>query len=214
MDILIKAGSVVLFLLQELDLKLDLEQLSDEMNKSDLYNIERYSDSFSFFSTAFKQSIMSDFNILDIEQHVKKHVSFFLFSKSESIDLKNIWEATKGIDPKFNLKSLNSFFSKIDLVPRKARISALMPKHALDKHIDFSIEHAVRIHMPLKSSSNCFFYQEQSENIRKYQFTEGKMYAINVGVPHFVENQSNEIRFHLIFDILKCDYYKIGLKNV
>ncbi len=86
-----------------------------------------------------------------------------------------------------------------------------LPSHTkISTHIDdqFSLVNSHRFHLPIKTNSDIIFYIDSLP----YEFKRGQWYEINNQLPHGVENNSDDDRVHLIFDIMP--FYISRLSNI
>lgn len=83
-------------------------------------------------------------------------------------------------------------------IQKRVFLAKLEPKRNIAPHGDYGyhLENCRRIHIPIKSNPNVFFFI----NHEKYSFQEGLIFEINNQLVHSVENNSDEERIHLIID--------------
>lgn len=118
-----------------------------------------------------------------------------------------------------NMDSLEHFMSLCDdlkIMFKKAygpgsskniQFSLLNPKSEIKKHVDngelFETSH--RIHIPLITNEFVDFYIDN----KKYNFSEGEVVEINNSKCHYVKNNSNCDRIHLIIDYIPKYFPKL-----
>lgn len=93
---------------------------------------------------------------------------------------------------------LDSFTSKITRV----RLAYLSPGFEIKPHVDYDPSYIVRFHLPLITNENVKMGFER--NGKKLQFhlpANGRLYFFNSGLKHWVNNDSDQGRLHLIIDV-------------
>ena len=82
----------------------------------------------------------------------------------------------------------------------KTMLTLLPPKTKVKEHIDGGIlENVHRIHVPIVSNKECIFNIDKKD----YYFKEGYCFEFDNTRSHYVNNQSNNSRIHLIIDLIK-----------
>jgi hypothetical protein len=91
----------------------------------------------------------------------------------------------------------------------KIELSIIPPNSLLDWHHDIYLKDKLteRLHVPLVTSSNTTFYAQWFDDPQVYGFRmkAGNLYRLNNRVPHTVENEGTEARFHLMLNYMKAD---------
>lgn len=83
----------------------------------------------------------------------------------------------------------------------RVRLAVLMANSEIQPHIDHGGQNMMRLHLPLITNENCFFFSRQKgQTQKKHLPADGSMYTFNVGKRHWVINEGNEPRLHLIID--------------
>jgi hypothetical protein len=87
----------------------------------------------------------------------------------------------------------------------RVELVRMLPNTNIRRHVDGGPMLAVtrRCHLPIITNEKVFFTVYQDTVNMK----EGKAYEINNSMPHSVQNASNEMRVHLIIDILPNKYF-------
>jgi hypothetical protein len=93
-------------------------------------------------------------------------------------------------------KNLNKFYGKGYFV--RLVLANLLPNGIIPYHVDsgLSLEKNHRIHIPIKTNENVYFYVGDEERNIKV----GEIVEINNNILHSVENRSDKNRIHLIVD--------------
>jgi hypothetical protein len=95
-------------------------------------------------------------------------------------------------------KIFDMFTSKIT----RARLTFLDAHHDIKPHIDYDTTLVCRYHIPILTNSEVKFFI-QSKNI-VHEFTmpaDGRIFFFNQGLKHWVKNDSDYPRLHLIIDV-------------
>ena len=127
------------------------------------------------------------------------------------------WEPGNPVDPidVYSLKTItgisqlhNIFFILEKYYSGKvvrAEFVRMLPNTDVKRHVDGGPMLAVtrRCHIPIITNTNVFFtVYKDTMNMK-----EGMAYEINNSMPHSVQNASDEMRVHLIIDILPDKYF-------
>lgn len=88
----------------------------------------------------------------------------------------------------------------------RGRLLESHPGHRLAEHSDGPIR--LTMHVPITSHSDNLFYL----NKKAYHLeNDGCAYVINTSLPHWIENKSQEVRTHLIFNIGRMSFWPLNL---
>jgi hypothetical protein len=95
-------------------------------------------------------------------------------------------------------KILNMFTSKITRV----RLAYIAGNHDLKPHIDYDPSYIARYHIPIITNTGVSMYMNRNGQIyKKHLPADGRVYFFNTGIKHWVENNSDQDRVHLIIDV-------------
>ena len=95
-------------------------------------------------------------------------------------------------------KILNMFTSKVTRV----RLAYIAGNHDLKPHIDYDPTYIVRYHIPIITNPGVNMYMERNGQIYKRHLpVDGRVYFFNTGIKHWVTNDSDQDRVHLIIDV-------------
>jgi hypothetical protein len=93
---------------------------------------------------------------------------------------------------------INLFESKITRV----RLACLKANFEIKPHVDYDPSYITRYHIPIITNDNVKMYLERNNNIIEYVLpADGKIYFFNSGLKHWVKNNSDKDRLHLIVDV-------------
>lgn len=95
-------------------------------------------------------------------------------------------------------KILNMFTSKITRV----RLAYIAGNHDLKPHVDYDPSYIVRYHIPIITNTGVSMYMKRNSQVyKKHLPADGRVYFFNTGIMHWVNNDSNQDRVHLIIDV-------------
>ena len=93
---------------------------------------------------------------------------------------------------------LDGFQSKITRV----RLAWLAPMFQIQPHVDYDPTYIVRYHIPIITNSKVHMYMQRNKQIFKQHLpADGRIYFFNAGLKHWVINESDQGRLHLIVDV-------------
>jgi len=83
----------------------------------------------------------------------------------------------------------------------RVRFAMLAPRFKVDPHIDHDPSYVTRYHIPIVTNPDCWMGVERNGKSRKVNFkADGRVYFLNTGFKHWIENNSDQWRVHLIVD--------------
>lgn len=95
-------------------------------------------------------------------------------------------------------KILDMFTSKITRV----RLAYIAGNHDLKPHIDYDPSYIVRYHIPIVTNPGVTMHMDRSgTHYSRHLPADGRVYFFNTGVRHWVNNDSDLARVHLIIDV-------------
>jgi hypothetical protein len=95
-------------------------------------------------------------------------------------------------------KVLDMFTSKITRV----RLAYIAGHHELKPHIDYDTTYIVRYHIPIVTNPGAVMHMDRNgAEYARHLPADGKVYFFNTGIKHWVTNDSDEARVHLIIDV-------------
>jgi hypothetical protein len=95
-------------------------------------------------------------------------------------------------------KIFNMFTSKITRV----RLAYIAGNHDVKPHIDYDPSYITRYHIPIITNTGVSMYMSRNEKVyKKHLPADGRIYFFNTGIKHWVENNSDQNRLHLIIDV-------------
>lgn len=152
--------------------------------------------------------------LTDIDPSKMKTDSHTLFASSTSI-----FSRTKRLNPlsdtyipeadelNYNIrnKHVTDIFSEIldtfNSTVTRVRLAVLMPKFNIKPHVDYDPSYITRYHIPIfTNEQNIFGIKIKNENIEFNMKADGSVYFLNTGLLHWVNNNSDFPRLHLIID--------------
>ena len=92
---------------------------------------------------------------------------------------------------------LNMFESQVTRV----RLAVIMPKFTIKPHVDYDPSYITRYHIPIFTNDQVVFgAKTKDRNISYTMPADGSVYFFNSGMLHWVSNNSDVPRLHLIID--------------
>lgn len=155
----------------------------------------------------YRQLYLTDFDTSKASSEVNLHNT-------------NIFERTKRLDPNdprylaeadelnYGVRNelvtgifkdiLDQFQSKITRV----RLAYLSPKFEIKPHVDYDPSYIVRYHIPIITNPKvCMGFERQGKTLKYHLPADGRIYFFNSGIKHWVKNESDQGRLHLIVDV-------------
>lgn len=92
---------------------------------------------------------------------------------------------------------LDSFTSQVT----RTRLAVLMPGMKIKPHVDYDPTYITRYHIPIFTNDDIVFGMREKGEDKEFKMpADGSVYFFNSGLLHWVSNNSNEPRLHLIVD--------------
>ena len=100
---------------------------------------------------------------------------------------------------------LDMIEEKIGHVTR-TRYAVLMPGEEIKPHMDINTDKAIRIHVPLITNEKCVFgVKGKKTQVEKHMEADGSVWFINQGYQHWVKNDGDQPRVHLVVSVVGQD---------
>lgn len=94
-------------------------------------------------------------------------------------------------------KTFDMFKSKIT----RARLAYLDAGHEIKPHYDYDTSYITRYHIPLLTKPEVMFFTKREGKVyQRHIPADGRVYFLNAGFVHWVKNNSDSPRLHLIID--------------
>lgn len=88
----------------------------------------------------------------------------------------------------------------------RVRFAYLAPGFQVKPHIDYDPSYVTRYHIPMITNDKCIVCVNRKDEVRTVNFAaDGRIYFLNTGHKHWVENNSDQWRLHLIIDVQNQD---------
>lgn len=85
----------------------------------------------------------------------------------------------------------------------RSRFAVLMPGEEIKPHMDINTDKAIRIHIPLFTKKECIVgVKGKKTSIEKHLPADGSVWFLNQGFTHWVKNNSDVPRVHLVFSVV------------
>lgn len=155
----------------------------------------------------YKQLYLTDFDTAKTSNKVQLH-STNQFERTKRLDPSDPRYLPEADELNYGVRNhlvkgileeiLDSFSSKVTRV----RLAYLSPGFEIKPHVDYDPSYIVRFHLPLITNENVIMGFERNGQQLKYHLpANGKLYFFNSGIKHWVKNNSNQGRLHLIIDV-------------
>lgn len=189
--------------------------IANEFNKNNFFK-EEYAPSLE--GEFYKQLYLTDFD-------VSKSSSKIILEKT------SIFKRTKRLDPskveylpeadELNYGVRNSLVSGIleeildmfDSKVTRVRLAYLKENFEIKPHVDYDPSYIVRYHIPIITNDKVTMSVERNGNIASmYLPADGRIFFFNSGLKHWVSNNSDVGRLHLIIDVHgQSELEKLGI---
>lgn len=137
----------------------------------------------------------------------------FEFNWNPGLPIRSVKANTLGEKSELELLGIYKLLeSYADGIVVNAEIISMNPKSRIRMHKDRgnSLYVVRRFHIPIKTNQQVFFTVDG----KKYNLAEGNAYELNNAKYHSVRNDSDEIRIHLIVDVMPSEYYEKSSLNL
>lgn len=95
-------------------------------------------------------------------------------------------------------KIFDMFSSKIT----RARLAFMAPGHEIKAHVDYDTTLVCRYHIPILTNPDVKFFVQRGTSVHKFHMpADGRVYFFNQGLKHWVKNDGDTARLHLIIDV-------------
>jgi len=85
----------------------------------------------------------------------------------------------------------------------RTRYAVLMPGEEIKEHRDINTDKAIRIHIPLVTDQEVIFgVRGKKTTVEQHMAADGGIWFINQAYPHYVKNESNKPRVHLVMSVI------------
>jgi hypothetical protein len=88
--------------------------------------------------------------------------------------------------------------------PTRCRLARMHPGSSIKPHIDYDTDYSIRVHIPIMTNDGSFFFvrrRPSDEPARYHLPADGRCWFINQGFIHWVENNGDTDRIHLILSL-------------
>lgn len=85
----------------------------------------------------------------------------------------------------------------------RSRFAVLMPGEEIKPHLDINTDKAIRIHIPLITNEDCVIgVQGKNRKVEMHMPADGSVWFLNQAYSHWVKNNGNTPRVHLVFVVI------------
>ena len=124
-----------------------------------------------------------------------------MISQSKDLHILNEhdWNVpTESFKGSYFFDCIKSFKSQVI----RARLTMLGPGKRVAPHIDYNVNHAVRIIVPIYTNKQCWnYFWRRGQKIKIHIPADGHPWFLNVGLKHSVENLGNSNRIVFMFSL-------------
>lgn len=114
-------------------------------------------------------------------------------------------EFNHNVVDQYRVGELGRIFQMFDGKVNRVRLAYLSPRFHVQAHIDYDPSYIFRYHIPLITNELCTMNCAE----RAVHFpADGGIYWLNTGLKHWVENNSDQGRIHLIIDVSGEEEYE------
>lgn len=97
---------------------------------------------------------------------------------------------------------LASLLDEFDSPITRVRLAYLSKHFEIGAHVDYDPKYVVRYHIPIITNPAVkMFMQRKNQVIEQHLPADGRIYFFNSGLKHWVRNDSDQGRLHLIIDV-------------
>jgi hypothetical protein len=84
----------------------------------------------------------------------------------------------------------------------RTRFAYMAPGHSIKPHIDYNTTYSIRVHIPIVTNQDAFMCAKTKDGIQKIHIpADGSVWFLNTGLTHWVENNGNSGRIHLVISL-------------
>ena len=155
----------------------------------------------------YRQLYLTDFDTTKASANVNLH-NTNIFERTKRLDPANPRYLPEADELNYGVRNelvsgpletiLNSFESKITRV----RLAYLSKNFEITAHVDYDPSYIVRYHIPIITNPEVKMFMQRGDNVVEQHLpADGKIYFFNSGIKHWVRNDSDQGRLHLIVDV-------------
>lgn len=84
----------------------------------------------------------------------------------------------------------------------RTRFAYMAPGHKIKPHIDYNTTYSIRVHIPIITNKAAFMFVKNKDGVHKMHMpADGSVWFLNTGMTHWVENNGNDGRVHLVISL-------------
>jgi hypothetical protein len=157
---------------------------------------------------SYVQLYLTDFDEGERSNSVKAEYNISIFSRTKRLSRDSDIYSPEADELNYGIKNkhaagilesiIDSFSGKITRV----RLACLKSGFEIKPHIDYDPSYITRFHIPIITNESVRLYMKISGNVAEYHMpADGRIYFFNSGLVHWVKNNSEFDRLHLIVDV-------------
>lgn len=155
----------------------------------------------------YKQLYLTDFDTSKSSNRVNLH-NTNIFERTKRLnpsDARYLPEADElnyGVRNSYVTGILSDILDSFDSKITRVRLAYLSANFEIKPHVDYDPSYIVRFHLPLITNEQVIMGFERKGQTLTYNLpADGKIYFFNSGIKHWVKNNSQQGRLHLIIDV-------------
>jgi hypothetical protein len=155
----------------------------------------------------YKQLYLTDFDETKLSGKVNLH-NTNIFERTKRLDpTKNVYlpeadELNYGVFNKLVDGELEKFLNKFNSKITRVRLAWLKGNAEIKPHVDYDPSYIVRFHIPLITNDKAKMYILRGNDVAEMHLpADNRVYFFNSGLKHWVKNNSDQGRLHLIVDV-------------
>lgn len=177
--------------------------IANKFNKDSFFK-EESADSLE--GEFYKQLYLTDFDTTKTSGKVRIE-NTTIFKRMKRLDssradyLAEADELNYGIKNKYAVGALANVLDKFQSKITRVRLAYLKGHFEIKPHVDYDPSYITRYHVPLVTNPDVQMFVERSGTVASYHMpADGRVYFFNSGLKHWVKNNSEHWRLHLIVD--------------
>lgn len=84
----------------------------------------------------------------------------------------------------------------------RTRFAYMAPGHKIKPHIDYNTTYSIRVHIPIITNKNALMFVKDKTGVHEMHMpANGSVWFLNTGMTHWVENNGDQGRVHLVISL-------------
>lgn len=157
---------------------------------------------------SYVQLYLTDFDESKRSKSVEAQHDSSIFSRTKRLnrDSSNYSpeadELNYGIKNRYATGILESIIDSFNGQVTRVRLACLKAGFTIKPHVDYDPSYISRFHIPIITNSDVSMFVQRDTHVAEYTMpSDGRIYFFNSGLKHWVKNNSDQDRLHLIIDV-------------